>query len=332
MPRRMRCLLMIFTALAAATAPARAQRIYWTGSGGVRRANLDGSNAELVVPNGGGIALDLVDGKLYFVVGSPLRIQRANLDGSEMEDVVTSGLSAPWTIALDHLRRKIYWIDAVGVFRADMDDGANVESVILGSEFAFHGIAIDATEAKLYWTISDTSFQGILRGPLDGSSSEPLITEGLLNPYGLALDPVGEKFYWADMALGRISRANLDGSDGEPIVDNLYSPVNVSVDPVKGKVYWTDGRLMYRVNLDGSDREVVLPQPHGPWDLAIDYRVTSDCDSNGEVRLPDHQAFVDCMTGPTVNAPTECLCADTNGDRDVDLADFAALQRAFGAN
>ena len=66
-----------------------------------------------------GIALDVADGKMYFVdnhQSSPFqssgsKIQRANLDGTGVEDLVTSGLAAPKDIALDVAGRKVYWTD-----------------------------------------------------------------------------------------------------------------------------------------------------------------------------------------------------------------------------
>ena len=56
------------------------------------------------------------------------------------------------------------------------------------------------------------------------------------------------------------------------------------------------------------------------------------CDSNHDglvdsVDLPDQQA---CFSGPGVPYATGCAVFDTDSDEDVDLADFAAFQSAFG--
>jgi len=51
----------------------------------------------------------------------------------------------------------------------------------------------------------------------------------------------------------------------------------------------------------------------------------------GDVILPDHMAFVSCMTGPAGDpADAGCACSDYDGDGDVDLADWALVQTAFG--
>jgi sugar lactone lactonase YvrE len=88
-------------------------KFYWTdidpATGGIRRANLDGSNVEelIVVPHGDfaprGIALDVAAGKMYWVGATSGHgmIQRANLDGAEVEVLVSAGVGWSPDIALD---------------------------------------------------------------------------------------------------------------------------------------------------------------------------------------------------------------------------------------
>ena len=66
----------------------------------IRRANLDGSGVETIVTNLNtiGIAVDPDEGKLYWTETESGKIQRANLDGSSVEDLV-GGLT-PWGLAL----------------------------------------------------------------------------------------------------------------------------------------------------------------------------------------------------------------------------------------
>ncbi len=52
-----------------------------------------------------------------------------------------------------------------------------------------------------------------------------------------------------------------------------------------------------------------------------------DCNSDGGVDLHDHAGFEGCMAGPRNEPPCESYpCFDRDGDRDVDLADYAILQ------
>lgn len=66
--------------------------IYWSdqGSHRLRRSHLDGSSAEDLVTgvhSVSNIALDLVDGKVYWTIGGE-KISRCNLDGTRIEDVL----------------------------------------------------------------------------------------------------------------------------------------------------------------------------------------------------------------------------------------------------
>ena len=74
-------------------------KVYWTESTladfMIQRADLDGSNVELLVTDlvsPSGIALDVAAGKMYWTDVGSSKIQRANLDGSGVEDLVTTGV------------------------------------------------------------------------------------------------------------------------------------------------------------------------------------------------------------------------------------------------
>jgi hypothetical protein len=79
-----------------------AGKIYWLERERIRRANVDGSNAEDLVTGlvglWGDIALDTRGGEMYWLAGGLL--QRANLDGSDIVVLVT-GLGFPTSLALD---------------------------------------------------------------------------------------------------------------------------------------------------------------------------------------------------------------------------------------
>ena len=53
-----------------------------------------------------------------------------------------------------------------------------------------------------------------------------------------------------------------------------------------------------------------------------------DCNSDGGVNLYDYADFEFCMAGPHAEPPDRwCLCFDQDGDRDVDVADYAEFQQ-----
>ena len=77
------------------------------------------------------------------------------------------------------------------------------------------------------------------------------------NPHGVALDPVDGRIYWANVFVGVISYANLDGSGGGDLNTGgatVSNPVGVAIDPSARKLYWANevGNKISFADLDGS--------------------------------------------------------------------------------
>ena len=85
--------------------------------------------------------------------------------------------------------------------------------------------------------------------------------------------------YWTsynnspDNPLGKIQRANLDGTNIVDLVTGLTSPSRMALDLAAGKMYWTDWRAskIQRANLDGSNVEDLITTGLGsPTGIALD--------------------------------------------------------------
>ncbi len=90
-------------------------KMYWVdhNAGRIQRANLDGSNVEIILSGFGngtlvGIELDLAARKMYWSNYSTGTIQRANFDGSGIENVI-SAQNHVWDVTLHAATGKIYW-------------------------------------------------------------------------------------------------------------------------------------------------------------------------------------------------------------------------------
>ena len=97
---------------------------------------------------------------------------------------------------------------------------------------------------------------------------------------GLAYDSVHEKIYFSDYNVtgeGKIWRINLDGTDLQAIVKDLYDPYQIALDVAGGKVYWAEdldvdnfGHIG-RANLDGTGKENIVSLEDGEFRaLALD--------------------------------------------------------------
>lgn len=160
-----------------------ARTLYWCHGSVIYRANLDGSNPEVVRADVGcnGIALDVSAGKIYRNGGV---IDRSNLDGTNVETLIESDPHNPEGIALDLLRGKMYWVEhnAGAIRRANLD-GSDPETILTG-QTAPVGIAVLSKCGQVYWT--NATGGTIRRANLDGTNAVDVLG-GLRFPAGLAI-------------------------------------------------------------------------------------------------------------------------------------------------
>ena len=266
-------------------------KIYWTNGDKIQRAGPDGSNVEDLVTFGSprSLALDVLEGKVYWSDQDTRWIWRANLDGSGSEAVITSRLIRPVAIALDLGRGQIYWTDSGSnkIQRANLD-GSRVETLVSIGLHSPEGLALDVDGGKVYW--SDYGTNKIQRANLDGSRVEDLIAAGLKIPGELALDVGAGKIYWTDYGTDKIQRANLDGSSVEDVVTTgLRIAKGLALDVAEGKIYWADSGTgkVQRANLDGSQVEDLVTRPSdSPTGLALANAVASLSPNPSAVALP----------------------------------------------
>ena len=195
-------------------------KIYWSSAHRIQRANIDGTDIQLVV--GGldsvtGIYLDVSRGKIYWMDHRQHKIQRADLDGANVEDLITGLSNNPIDLAVDVSGGKIYWTNNYGqvkIQRADLD-GANVEDLITRTKSANTiAIDLDVSRGKMYWLYAQEKIQ---HANLDGTDIKDIVS-GV--GYGnIALDVSGGKIYWLYEERGAIQRADLDGANVEYLIE-----------------------------------------------------------------------------------------------------------------
>jgi hypothetical protein len=180
-------------------------KVYWTQTPTtnnadavhVFRANLeDGSNVEPLInlPHmpgayvSGGIALDVLAGKMYFSrqrdpTPDRNRIYRSNLDGTNIEIFHTSAAADSATqLHLDSGQNKLYFRNASQIVRVTTIAGLQppVEPLVTPAA-TFSIIDTDLPEGKLYWFQSAASPLTAMRSNLDGSNVEQLGSIGVIS-------------------------------------------------------------------------------------------------------------------------------------------------------
>ena len=202
-------------------------KLYWTEktgnrTGKIQRANLDGTNIQLVKDLTSApldITLDIANGKLY-LSNAWGKIQRMNLDGSNFQSNLITGLQDPQNLVLDSMDSKLYWTEQTSkttgkIQRANLDGNPNVQ-LVKALTSAPRGMTLDAVNRKLYLT---NGWGKLQRMNLNGSNFESNLITGLASPGQVAVDRVDGKVYWTEM--GKLRRADLNGENIQDVVTGL---------------------------------------------------------------------------------------------------------------
>lgn len=242
----------------------------------IKKVSLEpGSTAENVADitgkGGVGLAYDSVAGKIYFsdFDSDNGKIWRMDMDGSNMEELV-SGITDPYSIALNLNAGKIYWADDDGNIGRSNLDGSDVERSFINIDGGWmRGIAYDSKHDIIYFY--EVYDENLYAANSNGGS----VTKIIQGAYGYCIfvDEVNEKLYYEDRNVSAIMQANLDGSG---IVQIAEAPDNtrihgMGIDYSTNKFYWADRDkgIIKRSNLDGSGVEPFLTNIKSPRGLFI---------------------------------------------------------------
>ncbi|KAM7292782.1 low-density lipoprotein receptor-related protein 4 [Ixodes scapularis] len=110
----------------------------------------------------------------------------------------------------------------------------------------------------------------------NGTDLRTLVSRGLANPGGLAVDWIMNRVYWTDSGTSRVESVDLDGRNRRALVwKDLDKPRAIVLYPQLSTVYWTDWGArprIERIYTDGSDRRSIVDTSlFWPNGLTIDY-------------------------------------------------------------
>jgi len=235
-----------------------AGQVYWTNmgvpsanDGSIERADLDGSNREVIIPEGGThtpkqLHLDKQNGKLYWCDREGMRVMRANLDGSQVETLVQTG-------------------------QGDTDRRDQTKWCV--------GITIDPKRKQIYWTQKGPDNAGlgrIFRANIEIPKGETapnrtdieLVYDGLPEPIDLELDLSNRVLYWTDRGNpprgNTVNRVSIDATfrqcvEAETVVTDLMEGIGIALDVRHDRMFVTDfGGSIYSARLNGSEKRMLL--------------------------------------------------------------------------
>lgn len=192
--------------------------IYWVEynpgeRNGIYRIKPDGSEKMHIISDGigsngiRGIAIDWIAGNLYFTNVFPHEtyIEVSHLDGSNRLVLVKTTTDAPREIAVNPIKRFLYWID-YGQFpkieKAYLD-GTNRTPIVVTGISNPRDLTIDITTHDVYWV--DAREDAIQKVSFSGSRRQ-YIWKNLPTPYGASI--LEDKIYWVDRNLRSIFRGS----------------------------------------------------------------------------------------------------------------------------
>ncbi|NXK92409.1 NID2 protein, partial [Formicarius rufipectus] len=210
-----------------------------------------------------GIDYDCREKMIYWTDVAGRTISRASLEpGSEPEPIINSGLISPEGLAVDHLRRAIFWTDS-GLDRIERArlDGSE-RRVLFATELVNpRAIAVDPVRGNLYWTDWNREAPKIETSTVDGANRRVLVHTDIGLPNGLTFDPFSKLLCWADAGTKHLECTFPDGTGRRVIQNNLNYPF--SIISYANHFYHTDWRRdgVIAVNKDtGSFTDEYLPE------------------------------------------------------------------------
>ncbi|MFT3816087.1 MAG: 3-hydroxyacyl-CoA dehydrogenase [Rubrivivax sp.] len=203
---------------------------FWASDGYIERANLDGSERTVIVPEGTfvtgkQITFDDRSGRIYWCDREGLRVMSANTDGSDLAVHIQTGTTAEHRqdrrrhcvgVAVDHAGGFLYWTqkgkpkgDEGMILRAPLNVRPGDPSARTDVEPLLEGLPEpidlewDAANAMLYWTDRGAPPDGntLNRAKLRNGRlvEHEILLSGLEEGIGLAHDPAGRRVFVSDL-------------------------------------------------------------------------------------------------------------------------------------
>ncbi|VDK89540.1 unnamed protein product, partial [Litomosoides sigmodontis] len=179
-------------------------------------------------------------------------------------------------VDFDPIDKKLFMIDGdMGVIRRCNPDGTEMEVFVEDSDkLVSDALAVDWLNRNLYWL--DSNFAQIKMQSLSSKGQQIVISHGLKQPRGLALDPDGGHMFFSDWheSTSRIEEAWLDGSHRRVLVslEKDAWPNGIVVDTKHKRLYWAEGSRSFikSIALDGKlDVQVFSENVNHPYSLTI---------------------------------------------------------------
>ncbi|XP_018413880.1 PREDICTED: nidogen-2 [Nanorana parkeri] len=210
-----------------------------------------------------GIDYDCQEKKVYWTDVSGRTISRAGLEpGAEPEVIISTDLISPEGLAIDYLRKTIFWTDSgTDKIESSRLDGTGRKTLFDTNLVNPRAITVDSVRGNLYWTDWNREAPKIETSYIDGSNRRILVNDNLGLPNGLTFDPFSKQICWADAGTKKLECILSNGSGRRVIQSNLNYPF--SIVGYASHFYHTDWRRDGVISIhkdNGQITEEYLPE------------------------------------------------------------------------
>lgn len=202
--------------------------IYWVEFNrgiwnGIFRIRPNGTELQHIIKDGigsngiRGLAIDWISGNMYFTNVFPHEnyVEVSWLDGTNRKVLVKTTTDAPRELAVNPLKRLLYWIDygqypRIGKARLD---GSQWQPLVTSGISNPRDLTIDMNTHDVYWV--DSKLDMIQKISFNGGSRQ-IIRRNIPNAMGIAI--YKSDIYWVDRNLKSVFKASkLPGNNSRPI-------------------------------------------------------------------------------------------------------------------
>ena len=193
-------------------------------------SDLDGKNFATFRSNIGepdAVTIDYDTKTLYWDTSSGIRkADMTNTDVNQFEEFVTGQANDPEGMAIDPVSRTMFWNNYDGNVWTKKLDGTGEKLLITNGG----GGSIIVVGNKIYYDdyVAAGDIQ-LKNANFDGTGIATVATGISRVVYGLGYDKNGQKIYWVDRNLNKISRSNLDGTSTETWLSTSSSPRGIAI-------------------------------------------------------------------------------------------------------
>ncbi|EZA61094.1 nidogen-2 isoform X1 [Ooceraea biroi] len=202
---------------------------------------------------------------------------------------------------IDCLGGKAYTSDITGNRIVELSYNGSMAQTFIPKVSSPEGLSIDWVSRNIFWT--DSGKTTVEVASLVTKKRKVLVSDGLVNPRGIAVHPYRGKIFWSDWnrSSPKLEWANEDGTDRAIFLQGDYVklPNSLSIDWSTDELCWADAgtSTISCIEIDSREVNVVANELTYPFGLAISqnyyywtdwktHKIEVGMKTNGERRQP----------------------------------------------